>query len=376
MRLVLVALAATLVLAGCRPSTPATTGSGSTGAAPAATASAVAQNPEIQRLLNAAREAGETELNVSWSANSIGGYEGISRFERLFNAMYGTNIKITLTPGPSMPDMAAKVVQEYVAGRKASSDVYLGNETYTATLLQHDAAEPYDYTLLSPRITPDIVALNNVGVEIYSSIPAILYNTDIISAAQAPRTLEDVLDPKWKGKIATTQYASPLDRVAQRPEWGPERMKTFVQRLTQQVGGQIRAAEENRIVSGEFWMFVMSNTHSARHYQRQGAPIGYVMPPDAAVAGFGHLSVPRNSAHPNLGKLFINVVLSEEGQRVIWDTYAADHYALPGSGSAPEIAELKAQGSGIFDIDMKLVMERPEIRQLSGELDKILTEGR
>jgi ABC-type Fe3+ transport system substrate-binding protein len=85
--------------------------------------------------------------------------------------------------------------------------------------------------------------------------------------------------------------------------------------------------------------------------------------------------VPRNSEHPNLAKLFINVVVSEEGQRILWDTYAADHHLLPGTQTEPEIVELKAKGSSIFDVDSKTVLERPEMLQLSAELDRILTEG-
>jgi iron(III) transport system substrate-binding protein len=275
-----------------------------------------------------------------------------------------------------MPDMVAKVSQEVAAGRKASTDVLFGNESHYAILLRREVLEEYDYTRLSPRITPDVVALGDIGVEVYSSIPAILYNSDLVPPAQAPRTLEDVLQPTWKGKLASTPYASALDRVAMRPEWGPERMKAYVARLSQQVGGLIRASEESRIVSGEFLMFVMSNTHSAREWQRKGAPIGYVLPPDGAVAGFGHLGVPRTSGHPNLAKLFVNVVASEEGQRALWDTYATDHHRMPGSGSAAEVAELKAKGSGIFDLNVKFVVDRPEIGQLVSDLEKIMTEGR
>jgi ABC-type Fe3+ transport system substrate-binding protein len=330
----------------------------------------------VQRLLAAARDAGETELNVSWSANSIGGYEGAAKFEALFNRMYGTNIKVNLTPGPSMPDMHAKIIQELAAGRKASSDLVLGAENEMAVILPRDALEPYDYTLLSPRITPPVVAAGNIAVEIYSTIPAILYNSDLITGADIPRNLEDVLDPRWKGKIAGSATLGALSRVAMRPEWGPERMKAFVARLSEQVGGLLRNTEDNRIVSGEFLMFVMSNTHTGREARQKGAPIGYVIPPDGATAGFQHLGVPRNSSHPNLSRLFVNTVVSEEGQRVLWEVYTADHHGLPGSRSAAEMTELRAQGSGIFDVDTHVILEHPEMNELRVELDRMLAGRR
>jgi ABC-type Fe3+ transport system substrate-binding protein len=161
-----------------------------------------------------------------------------------------------------------------------------------------------------------------------------------------------------------------------RPEWGAERMKAFAARLSQHVGGVMRSGEETRIVSGEFVMYVMGNTHQTRNLQRKGAPLAYVIPVDAAVAGFQQLGVPRNSAHPNLAKLYINTLLTEEGQQILYDVAATDHHALPGSRSEAEIAELRAKGSDIFNIDTKRVLDQPEIRQLNVELDKILLEGR
>jgi ABC-type Fe3+ transport system substrate-binding protein len=368
---------AVLALAACQPAARPAGPSGASQPAPAASATAPpTQSAEVQRLLAAAREAGETELNLSWSANSFGGYEGVARFESLFNRMYGTNIKINLTPGPSMPDMHAKVLQELAAGRKASTDVLPGAENEMANILPREALEEYDYTLLSPRIIPEVVAAKNIAVEVYSTIPAIVYNSDLVRGADVPRALEDVLDPKWKGKIAGGQTLGALSRVAMRPEWGPERMKAFVARLSQQVGGLIRNSEENRIISGEFMMYVMGNTHGAREPQRKGAPIGYVIPPDGATAGFQHMGVPRNSEHPNLAKLFINAVVSEEGQRILWDTYASDHHGLPGSQSGAEVAELKAKGSGIFDVDVQVILEHPEMNPLRVELDRMLSGTR
>jgi iron(III) transport system substrate-binding protein len=379
----IVLTAVALILSACQPTggvatAPAATGSAaqSQAGAPTQPAASSQLSPEVQRLIQAARDEGETELNLSWGLSSLGGPEAVKQFEALMNQMYGINIRVTLTPGPSQPDMAAKIAQEYVAGHKASSDVYLGLETNILAIMRHDALEDYDYTLLSPRITPRMVAPGNFAVQIYSSIPAILYNSDLVAPADVPQTLEDVLQPKWRGKIASAEAASPFARVAQRPEWGAERMKAYATRFSGQVGGLVRTSDENRIISGEFLLFVMANTHAARHHQRKGAPLGAVVPRDGAISAFSNLGVPRNSAHPNLGKLFVNMVVSEGGQSILWETYATDHHLLPGSRSGAELEQLKAAGSDIFPIDVQLLIDRPELTSLRVELERILTQGR
>jgi iron(III) transport system substrate-binding protein len=371
--MLLAASACLLCLVACQPAARPTTSEPP--APPATTVAAAASTPEVDRLLAAARDAGETQLDLSWSASTLGGYEAMTRYEALFNRLYGTNVKLNLTPGPSIPDMQAKIIQEMAAGHKASTDVLFGGDTNFAAILPLDVLEAYDYTRLSPRITPDVVATGNIAVEVYTTIPAILFNTDLVRPADAPQRLVDVLDARWKGKIAGNQTVGELSRVAMRPDWGPERMRDFVARLAPQVGGLIRNGEEGRIVTGEFQMFVLTNDQSGRRQERLGAPIGYVIPPDAAFAGYQYLGVPRNAAHPNLAKLFVNMVLSEEGQRILWETYATAHHKLPGSPMAAEVAALRAKGTDLFDVDVETALQWPEMGQLRADLDRLMTTG-
>jgi ABC-type Fe3+ transport system substrate-binding protein len=332
--------------------------------------------PEVNRLIALAVEKGEQELALTWSESSLGGYTGAKKFEGFFNRMYGTSIRVNFTPGPSMTDMAGKVTQEAAAGRKASTDVLLGTESHYSALLNRNVLEEYDYTKLSPRITKEVVAYRNMGVEIYSTISAVNYNSQLVSPAELPRRLEDVLNPKWKGKIASTVNAAYFDRVAFRPEWGPEKMKAFVRRLAQHVGGLVRATESERIVTGEFLMLVMSASHDVRRQKAQRAPLGTVILEDATTVGVLHLGVPRNSSHPNLAKLFAAMMISEEGQRLLYEVYFTDHHELPGSQSAVELKELKAKGIEPLKVDVKFKADHPEIEQLSDELRKILREKR
>jgi ABC-type Fe3+ transport system substrate-binding protein len=384
MRIVALAFTAALIVSSaCGPSGSAPTASvGSSGAVAQPAGSPVGQqtggelSAEVRRLIQAARDGGEAELNVSWGATSLGGPDALKRVEAWMNQTYGTNIRINLTPGPSMPDMGLKITQELAAGHKASSDVYLGIETHIASLLPRDVLEPYDYTQLSPRIIRDVVAERDVAVEIYGSIPAILYNSDLVSRVEVPRRLEDVLEPRWKGRIAANETAGYFNGISARPEWGVERMKAYIGRLAQQVGGLIRVSEDHRIISGEFVMLVVGTSHTAREQQAKGAPLAAVVPEDVAQVNTLHLGVPRNSAHPNLAKLYINAMLSEAGQRILYEAGYVDHYQLPGSQSAADLAELQARGVAIQKVSVKFVVDRPELAELTREFQTILREKR
>jgi ABC-type Fe3+ transport system substrate-binding protein len=331
---------------------------------------------EVTRLLTAAKDKGERELDLTWSETSLGGHAGAKKFEALFNRMYGANIRVNFTPGPSMTEMAGKVTQEVAAGRKASTDILLGSESHYASLLDRGVLEEYDYTRLSARIKKELVAHKNMGVEIYSTISAINYHTGLVPSAEAPKRLEDVFKPEWKGKIASTINAAYFDRVAYRPEWGPEKMKAFLKRLSEHVGGLVRATESERIISGEFIMLVMSTSHDVRRQKAMGAPLGTVIPEDGATVGVLHLGVPRNSAHPSLAKLFINMIVSEEGQKVLFEVYHADHHELPGSRSAADLRELSSKGIRPLKVNVKFVADHPELRGLADEFRKILREKR
>lgn len=336
---------------------------------------AAEHSPEVKRLIAAANQGGERELNLAWGS-TFGGAQGAKRFEALFNRMYGMNMRVHFTPGPSMTEMAGKVSLEVTAGQKPSTDILLGTESHYGDLVNRNVLEPYDYTRLSRRIPREVVAYKNIGIEVAGIVGGISYNTEVIPAAEAPKRLEDVLNSKWKGKIASTVNAGIFDRVAARPEWGAEKMKAFVGKLSEQIGGLVRCQDNNRIVSREFLMMVLNcGSYQMRREKAKGAPLEHVIPEDSATVGFFHLGVPRNSAHPNLAKLYINAFMSEEGQRLIYEMEFTDHYSLPGSQSVGEMSHLRSKGIDVLKIDAKFITDHPELSKLSDELRKLLRKG-
>jgi ABC-type Fe3+ transport system substrate-binding protein len=375
MRLTALALTAWLV-AACSPTggQPAAAPPAQQASQTAPTGAPSAHSPEVQRLLAAARAAGETELNLSWAEDTLGGHEGARQLGELFNRMYGTDVKISFTPG-RLDQITLRLTQEAGSGRRPFVDLFLGSETHVGPLYQQDVLEPYDYTALSPRIAPEFLAPDGVAAQVASRIGGVTYNTSLVSQAELPSRLEDVLNPKWKGLVASTQTAIGFDSVAFRPEWTPDRMRGFVRRLSEQAGGLIRGGEQERIASGEFVMLVLNTGSQEIHKLRaRGAPVAQVTPDDASTINFHYLGVPRRSAHPNLAKLFVNTMLSEEGQRLVYEFAYYDLHKLPGSRTAAELADVRARGATPLEVDVQFTLGHPEIGQLRDDLFKILSE--
>jgi iron(III) transport system substrate-binding protein len=329
-------------------------------------------SPEINRLIAAAAENRERELVLTWDESALGGIVGARRLETLFQQMYGVDARVNFTPGPTMPNMAAKVTQEVAAGQPTSTDIFLGSASHCTPLLDRNVFEAYDYTQLSPRITRSMIEPRDMCVEVYSSFGGIVYNTQLVPPAEVPRKLEDVLNPRWKGRIASTPYAAYFDRVAMRPEWGIDRMKEFLRGLSANAEGLIRVNEVNRIISGEFAMLVLGADQEATAEKANGAPVDFVIPDDVAHVHFILMAIPRTALHPNLGKLFINTVLSEEGQRILYETALADHDELPGSRSMDKLRGLEARGIKTLRFDLKLEVAHPEVQAARADFQKIL----
>src|SRR6266849_560470 len=110
-----------VVALACAPAPAAPRAQPAGGAGPAP-----AQTEGLQALIDGARQEGQ--LSLVWGAGTMGGREGVARLAEGFNRAYGLNVDIQYTIGLSFPEMAAKVIQEYQAGRRATTDILLGSD--------------------------------------------------------------------------------------------------------------------------------------------------------------------------------------------------------------------------------------------------------
>jgi len=273
----------------------------------------------LDQLIAGARK--ESEFTFIAGAQTFGGTKTLSALEAAFNKRFGLNARIRFAAGPEMNAMAARVITELKSGNKASTDIYHGSQSHFALLHKEKALERVNWSGTFQWITKPREIFPEEGLLVFTSLRGIIYNSNLIPKEKAPKTYEDLVDPRlsptWAGKLAIPPYVSWLVELSM--IWSEERVKNFTRKLVVISGGRLRYSEEERVVSGEFP--IAANMGGAVEqmwqWQAKGAPLVAVIGSAPVLPSYFQLGVPKNSAHPNLAKLFVGFMASKEAQDIL-----------------------------------------------------------
>ena len=156
-------------------------------------------------------------------------------------------------------------------------------------------------------------------INVHSLLNTMGYNTQLVRMVDAPKKYEDLLAPKWKGKIGVN---------LQDPEWyvnlqrrmGKENARGFLKALAAQQPG-LRDGHNitaQLLAAGEFHVVTNTYAHIVARIKGQGGPVQYVF--DEPVITYVHpVALAKAAPHPNAGKLLMRFILSSDGQRMLRD---------------------------------------------------------
>ncbi|HKV45730.1 MAG TPA: extracellular solute-binding protein [bacterium] len=246
--------------------------------------------------------------------------------QQLYKEKYGIPVEYFRLATNRLLD---RVLTEVRAG-KPQFDVVLTN--LSPMLIMKQAGAFAHYTSPSYAAFPP-ASLDKDGIlspPYRAVVVSILYNTRLVTADEAPRTLEDLLAPKWKGKVVMpdpTEHITAAIWLANLQSVMGAEYRTFVERLA----GQAVLVDSfdpamQKIVAGEYplgltyvkYVYVMG---------KQGAPIDYVrLNPMLAEAHHVALGVRPN--HPNAARLFIDLFTSRLGLLTL--AQAGEFVLVPG----------------------------------------------
>jgi iron(III) transport system substrate-binding protein len=138
------------------------------------------------------------------------------------------------------------------------------------------------------------------------------YNTNLVRAADVPKRYEDLLDPKWKGKIGIEATdANWFMSLVQ--SMGEARGLALLRNIARVNGFSVRrghVALNNLVISGEVPLALNVYQHTVQPAKAQGAPIEELrLPPVLAIPSAA--AVMRRAPHPHAAVLFLEYLLSD-----------------------------------------------------------------
>jgi iron(III) transport system substrate-binding protein len=143
------------------------------------------------------------------------------------------------------------------------------------------------------------------------------YNTTLVAAPTLPKTYNDLLDPRWKDKlmIESTKadwFAGMLQIMGQ--ERGINYMRALAKQQPSPREGHELLAQ--LVAAGEGVFDINIPAASVERMKERGAPIDWTAlgPVPAIMVGAG---VANQAPHPNAAKLFLEFVLSRDGQKLM-----------------------------------------------------------
>jgi iron(III) transport system substrate-binding protein len=182
----------------------------------------------------------------------------------------------------------------------------------------------------------------------------IMFNKELVKPDEAPKSVLDLADPKWKGKAAvayplfgtTATYAAAL-RLAIGREKADDFFRKLVANGTQVVNGNGIVAE--RVAAGQATVG-FTDTDDFWGQADEGKPVGVVYP-DQEEGGLGALVIPNTAAqvvrgpHPDAARLFLEFLASPEAEKMLAAPPARHLPLNPAVKAAPDakgLSEIKA----------------------------------
>ena len=256
-----------------------------------------------------------------------------------------TGIQVDLKVGKTA-GLANEIRMEKARPR---GDLYISTESGIVEILTKDGLlEPYQ-SAATKAVADDFKSAAGTWTGISGRARIILYNKNLVSEKDVPRTIFALTDPKWKGQLA---IAGTRERTTL--AWATALVASKGEAFTSDYLKGLHANGLKILTDNtEVWQgvgrgeFAIGLTNSPNYYlaRQSNLPVGVVYP-DQNASGFGTpinpnvAAVIKGAANAEAAKKFIDFVLSPEGQRIL----VTQDYEIPlvDNADAGEVFPLKS----------------------------------
>jgi len=267
-----------------------------------------AQEEKLTTLIEAARKEGQMTLYTSMNLNKC--TDLVQNFHKKYPFIKTDLLRL----------QAENILVKLLAEAKAkhiSADVII-NGGFRTHITKKEG-------LLMKYISPEAKAYRDgfkdpegYWTDTFVTANVLIYNTKLISPREFPtKSHEDLLQPKWKGKIGMESF--PVDWFIQMLKFMGEKKgldymnKLALQKPNIRTGGNLLTS---LVAAGEFPMAINVTSSMSEEAKAIGASVDLI-PLDPVIGVLHPIAISANAPHPNAAKLFVNFVLSKEGMELI-----------------------------------------------------------
>jgi len=259
-----------------------------------------------KRLVENAKKEGVVTLYSTLTVNDA------RALSDAFEKKYG--IKVQAWRGGS-EKIVQRALTEARAGRH-DADAFEMNGPQMEILYREKILEEF-YTPSFKDIPPNAFPKHKHYVADRFAFFVLAYNTNLIKAADVPKSYEEALDPKWKGKLGleatdVVWFAAVVKAMGE--DKGMAYFKKLAALKPDMRAGHILLAE--LVAAGEIPLTLTAYNNNAETLKKKGAPIEW-KPLAPAFGRPSAVGVAKNAPHPHAALLFTEFLLGKEGQEIL-----------------------------------------------------------
>jgi iron(III) transport system substrate-binding protein len=275
-----------------------------------------------EKIVEAAQKEGKVTVSIPATA------EMRKQVEENFKKKFGIDVEVFTARGSTA---VRRMADEFKAGVR-HFDLHIGGSNSAVSgLLDEGLLEPVEPWLVLPEVKDPKhwwgghIWVDNAKRYIYAFqayiTESLWCNTDLVKPNEM-RSYDDFLNPKWKGKIG---FLDPRSPGAGDSNWsfiwsvkGEEYLKKLVAQDLFLSRDQRVLAES--LAKGRVALMIGLTYYSYAPFVKAGLPVKALPTMKEGTfgtAGSGNLTIIKNPAHPNATKLFVNWLLSREGQDIV-----------------------------------------------------------
>jgi ABC-type Fe3+ transport system substrate-binding protein len=228
-----------------------------------------------------------------------------------FEKKYG--IKVEYWRGSST-QVAERALSEFRAG-KPGYDVVEGNRG--VQLIMRDEGLFAKFIPPSSDKFPAKFKEKDGMITPWRALPiSILYNTELVKPNEVPKTLDDLLNPKWTGKLSVpdpTRHTTTAQFLWNLSKLKGDKWLDYVKALAKQkpILVESLAPVTTTIIKGE----ALVGIAYIKYVKQYKGPVNYVLM-DKYLTDPNYMSLSAKTARPNAAKLYIDFICSPEGQKL------------------------------------------------------------